>query len=291
MRANRAWPLVAALVLLQGCAFQKMGKELGDGLMQAVNDQSESIGKNVLKGAGEGLREDVLNDATRGKLTDTVLQVESAAVSQLPAVRDELLGPRTEEQLKVLIETLLAAAEARARSTSKGLMVDVGNGLRRDILSAETEARLNQLILEVGNTTRGQTQQMRDDMLGESSQRQVKVMVESAMGAVVDGTDKIRRQAHDELSFVQKNTAETLLVVGGIAAVVMLVVWRQKEKNRLLLQLLARQLQDMADAPSYSATVERLQQQAELLGVKHQLEDALVLQGAVGRRKSKKSPN
>ncbi len=288
--AKRAWP-VLALVLMQGCAFQKLGKELGDGLMQAVNDSSQSIGKNVVKGAGDGLREDVLNDATRGKLTDTVLQVEAAALSQLPAARDELLGPKTDEQMKRLIETLLDSMEARARSTSRGLMVDVGNGLRRDILNADTEARLNQLIMEVGNTTRGQTQQMRDDMLGEASQRQVKVLVDSAMGAVVDGTDKIRRQARDELSFIQKNTAETLLVVGGIAAIVMLVIWRQKEKNRLLLQLLAKQLQDMADAPAYTATLDRLQQQAELLGVKHQLEDALVLQGAIARRGKKKTPN
>lgn len=287
MKAMRAWPLVVA-VLLQGCALQQAGKSLGDGLLQAVNENSEAIGKNLVKGAGRGLNEDVLNDATRGNLTQTALSVEDAALGRLPAARDELLGGRTQEQTRQLLEQLLKAMDEQTKLTSRRLMADTGRGLREEILNDKTREQLNLLLVELGQTARGQTQQMRDDMLGESSQKQVKVLVDGAMGAVVEGTDKIRRQAHDELSFVQKNTAETLLVVGAVASIVVLVTWRQKEKNRLLLHLMARQLHQIGDAPALASTLERLQQQADQLGVRNQLEDALMLQGMITSKRDPK---
>lgn len=296
MKAMRAWPLLLLPILLPGCALQQAGKALGDGLMQAVNENSESVGKGLVKGAGEGLNEDVLNDVTRGKLTDTVISVEDAALRQLPSARDDLLGDRTQQQMKQLVELMLASMEEHTRRTSHALMVDAGRGLREEILNDKTREQLNLLLVELGKTARGQTNQMRDEMLGESSQKQVKILVDGAMGAVVEGTDKIRRQAHDELSFVQKNTAETLLVIGGLAAAVVLMAWRQREKNKLLLNLMARQLQEMADTPALASTLERLQHQAEQMGVRNQLEDALLLQGMITskrkpRRKQRDNQN
>jgi len=288
MKALRAWPLLA-VALCSGCALNKMGKDLGDGLMQAVNESSPSIGENLLKGAGEGLRKDVLNDATRGRITETVTAAGEAAIAQLPEARDKVLNDQTREQLQMMLEALLKQVDKQGRETSRGLLLEAGRGLREDVLNQKTRAELDTMLIELTNTARVQTNQMRDDMLGEATQKHVDVLVRGAMNAVVDGTERIRGQAHAELSFVQRNTAETLLVVGGLAGIVVLFMWRQKEKNRLLLQLLAKQLHDMADAPNYAASVERLQQQAEQMGVRNQLEDAMLLQGMISsRRKGRK---
>jgi len=284
MKVLRMWPLLL-MALGSGCALQKVGKDLGDGLMQAVNDNSATVGQNLLKGAGEGLRNDVLNDATRGRITATVTAAGEAVIAQIPDARDQVLNDKSREQLQLILEALLKSVDEQGRRTSRGLLVEAGRGLREDVLNQKTRAELNTLLIELTNTARVQTNQMRDDMLGEATQKHVDVLVRGAMNAVVDGTERIRTQAHAELSFVQRNTAETFLVVGGVSGVVMLVLWRQREKNRLLLQLLAKQLHDMADAPNYAASVERLEQRAEQMGVRNQLEDAMLLQGMISARR------
>jgi hypothetical protein len=278
MNANRAWPLAAAL-LLQGCALQQAGKSLGDGLMQAVSEKAPEISEGLLKGAGEGLRRDVLNTETQARINDTVERAVNVAMAGLPPLRDEMMGPRTQDQVKLMVETLLDSLEARSQRMERGILREAGAGLRQQILNDETQVRLNELLASLGTTARGQTQHMRDDLLGQDTNKQLQVIVGGAMGAVVKGTDDIRRQAHDELSFVQKNTEVTLVVVGGIATVLIVFFWRQREKNQLVLQLMTRQIQELSGHQTYDEMLERLHNQAEQLGVQNQLQNALVRQG------------
>lgn len=267
--------------------FQMIGKQLGDGLMQAVNDQAPSIGEGVVKGVGQGVRNDVLTDPTTEKLNKTVNDVVAkavatavttageTAVTELPKVREQAIGEPTREQLRAMLEELMIVAEARARHTTRGVVRDA----RDEVLSTETEAKLNALLEQLSTTARAQSALMRDDLLGKTTNKQVQVIVEGAMGAVVDGTERIRRQAHEELSFVQRNTAETMLVIGAVAAAIVAFFWRQKEKNRLLLNLLTRQMFELTEESQRKALLDGIRQKAHALGVDAQLKDALAQEG------------
>lgn len=276
---RRVCALLLLGVLSSGCFLRQAGKAVGDGFMDAVNAQGPTIAEGVVRGASEGLRKDVLSEETNQKLAGTVNTVSDAALAKVPELREQALGHATQAELRQMAELILATLEARSQRTSKTLMRDMGEGLRQEILNEATRVQLAALVEALGGAARGQTKLMRDDLLSEDTHKQVRVIVNEAMGAVVDGTERIRHQAHEELSFIQKNTAETLLVIAILSGLVIWWVYQQREKNRVLLNLLTQQLYQLSQARTGDAVFDRLKEQASEMGVERQFRQVMAQQG------------
>ncbi len=260
---------------LAGCAgtFQGIGNDLGKGILAAVDADGPravtGLSASLTKGLGDGLRHDVLTEQTNRQLAQAVETLGKTAQAQLPGIRDELVGKQTEAQLKATLDELLKALDKQAQATSRHVIVEVGQGLGRDVMSAQNEARLNELVASLGQAATAQTSIMRDQLLANSDER-VRLIVGSAMKEVVLASEEIRLKAHQELSFVQRNATETVVIALGVGAVVIFFIWRQNQKNRMLLELVMGQVHQTS-GDTEDELLRELGKRAKALGVDRQL--------------------
>ncbi|MDQ3266103.1 MAG: hypothetical protein M3Y59_21020 [Myxococcota bacterium] len=120
--------------------------------------------------------------------------------------------------------------------------------------------------MTLSTTARSESVLLRDQLLSEATDRHVQVIAATAMKEVVNASEEIRLKAREELSFVQKNANETILLAAVAGSLIAFFIWRQKEKNRLLLNLLMAQIHTNS-ADKEEQILEGLQAQARQLGV------------------------
>lgn len=261
---------LVALWMLSGCAtvspMEQAGAEFGKGLVSQIDKDGHVTIEALLKTAGDGLRDQVLTDATNQKLAQTVTVLGESTRQQLPAIREELIGAQTEAQLQRTVLALMTLLEARSRRLSRGVMDEVGAGLQEDVLNAATERRLNEMLVTLSTTARAESVLLRDQLLSEATDRHVKVIAATAMQEVVNASEEIRLKAREELSFVQKNANETILLAAVAGSLIAFFIWRQKEKNRLLLNLLMAQIHTNS-GDKEAQILDGLRAQAQQLGV------------------------
>lgn len=266
------------LCLCIGCAtvspWEQAGAEFGKGMTDQLNKDAPHTVENIFKSAGESIRGQVLTEETNAKLAEAVEAVGQSATQQLPAVREELVGKATEERLERILLRLLMTLEQRSPRTARGIMGGVADGIHDDVLDERTEQRLNELLKSLGSTARSETALLRDEVLSPQTDAQMRAIVATAMGEVVNASEEIRQKARAELTFWQKNANETLILVAVIGAIIAFFIWRQKEKNRILLNLLMSQVHTTT-GDKEREIFGRLEEQANQLGVKGPLQSAL----------------
>jgi hypothetical protein len=271
---------------LAGCAtvspWEQAGAEFGKGMSTQLNKDAPPLVENVIKTAGDGLRKDILNPETNQKLAQATAEAVSAAGdaanAKLPLVRETLTGKQSQEELQRLMLALMTVVESRGKRTARGVMDEVGAGIHDDVLSKQNEARLNEMLVSLGGTARGETARLRDEVLSQQTDKALRVIVATAMDEVVNASEEIRQKAHNELSFVQKNAAESIIAAGIVGALIAYAIWRQKEKNRILLNLLLAQVHNTSKDRE-EEIFGRLEQQAQQLGVLGPLKNALASVG------------
>ena len=266
--------LACATLALAGCAtvnpVEQAGNDFGKGFLAAMDKDAPKTVDTLMKKVGEDLRTTVLTDETNEKLatmaSTTMTALGDATAAQLPKIRDEALGKATEAELRKLLVTLMAVMDAQSRQTVRGMMGEVGTGMEVRVLSPGTERRLNEILASLGTTARDQSRLMRDDMLSPDTDRQLRIIVATAMDEVVAASERIREKAHAELSFVQRNANISIVMAGAVGVILAYLTWRQKEKNRMLLQLLLAQVHATSEDLETEIHA-KLREQAKQLGV------------------------
>ena len=286
-----ALALACAGLAFGGCAtvnpVEQAGNDFGKGFLTAMDKDAPKTVDTLMKKVGEDLRTTVLTDETNEKLATTVSVLGEATAAQLPKIRDEALGKATEAELRKILVTLMAVMDVQSRRTVRGVMGEVGTGVEGRVLSPETEKRLNEILISLGTTARDQSRLMRDDMLSPDTDKQLRVIVATAMDEVVAASERIREKAHAELSFVQRNANISIVIACAVGVILAYLTWRQKEKNRMLLQLLLAQVHaTSADLETEIHT--KLREQAQQLGVLGPLRAALAKQGKPEQEKGRK---
>jgi hypothetical protein len=277
---------------LAGCAtvnpLEQAGNDFGKGFLASMDKDAPKTVDALVKRVGDDIRTDVLTDETNEKLATTVSAIGAATAAQLPRLRDEALGKATEAELRKILVTLLAVMDAQSKRTVRGMMGEVGTGVERNVLSPGTERRLNEMLESLGATARDQSRLMRDDILSPDTDQQLRIIIATAMDEVVSASERIREKAHAELSFAQRNANISIVIACLVGAALAYVTWRQKEKNRVLLELLLAQVHAVSGDREQEIHA-RVLEQAKHLGAHGQLRAMLARQGKGGKAEEEKA--
>jgi hypothetical protein len=280
---------LAALLALAGCAnFKGIGEDLGTGLGKGILTQLDTQGpktvNKLVATAGTTVRSDVLNDATNAQLATAAQTAVNAAVTaagkgveaELPGIREGLVGKQTEAQLQETLTALLKTLDRQAQLTSRDVLRQAGIGLENDVMSLKNQARLNEILTSLGKTAADQGEIVRNRLLTGDDEH-VKMIVATAMKEVVVASEEIRMKAHQELSFVQRNATESIIFASVVGTVVIFLIWRQNQKNRILLELVMSQLKAGPEAEG-NALLGKVEEKAAALGIERQLFSLKALQ-------------
>ncbi|MBE7173119.1 MAG: hypothetical protein INR73_21260 [Williamsia sp.] len=284
--------LFVAALLLTGCkALEKGGDKLGTGL----NKNTKQMGRNLVSGLQEGLADSRFREDLK-KLLDTVIQEAGWNANKAAlALRDSLLsekwslftrqlvedlsGQQTRENLALLREALVGDT---TRLKVKRLLAEAMN----EVLNEQTYQKLAALRDELlGARTEAQLAVLRDQLLGEKTNAAIKAIVDTAMVTIAYRMRHDVKDAVDEnASFIQKYAGRLLILLGAIAAVIILLVWRNRQKYLKLVTLLTANIHDIPDQGTYDDLTTRIKRSALVSGVEPTLRKVLKENGLVAEQ-------
>lgn len=282
--------IAAAIIVLSGCRVEKIGKDLSNG----VSQNAEAIARNMMTGINKGLSDTAFkqnlyhfidslvstagNSANRSakNLIDSLTSerlvlftarlVEEATGKRLKenlaALRNELIGEATNERVKFLVSTAVAST-----------------------LNDETNARIARLRDELlGEATNYQLSRLRDSLLGDRTALAIKAILDSSLrsASVFLQTD-LRKGIDSNASIIQKYAVRWLLLLGAIAAVIIFLVWRSKQKYAKTVTVLTSQINSIPDQKSYDELTSRIKDKAIETGVEPTLRKVLMENGLMGK--------
>ena len=287
---NKLLIALSVLCLFTGCHIEKLGKDLSSG----VSQNAEAIARNLMSGVNKGLSDSAfkanmyyLVDSLVGTaggsanrsvkmLMDTLLSdkfifytrrlVEEASGEHLKTnvalLRNELLGSKTSEEVKAIVTTAL-------------------NSILNDETTAKIAALRNELL---GDATTQQLTKLRDSLLGPKTADAIKAIVDSAMtNFAYHMNGDVKKAVDGNASFIEKYAGRLLLLLGAIAVVIILVIWRTKQKYVQMSTLLASQINAIPDQKTYDELTTRIKEKAVETGVEPALRKVLLNNGLMGK--------
>lgn len=288
----RKYILLCLLVLFifSGCRFERIGNDLSKG----ISSNTESMGYNAVQGVKKSLADSVFEkrlmllvdsmvttagysaNRTVKNLMDTLLSerwveftrqlIEEATGRKLQgnitALRNELLGTATNERIQVLLTTAMSTV------FNDGLQIRLA-ALRDELLGINT----------LDNVSR-----IRDSLLGPKTNQAIRAIVDSAMMTFAYRMkNDINPSLQENLSFIQRNATTLLVVLGIIALVIIIVIWRLKEKYAKTTTVLASQINNIPDVRTYDELTNRIKTKAIETGVEPTLRKVLEDNGLLGK--------
>jgi len=281
---------VTVLLIFSSCRVEKIGKDLSNG----VSQNAEAIARNMMTGINKGLSDssfkqnlyhlidsmvstagnsanrsakNIIDSITSEKLVlFTARLVEEATgrklKENLTSLRNELIGAATNERVKLLVSTAVSSA-----------------------LNDETNTRLAKLRDELlGDATNYQLSRLRDSLLGDRTAMAVKAILDSSLkSASVFLQNDLRKGIDSNASIIQKYAVRWLLLLGAVAAVIIFLVWRSKQKYAKTVTVLTSQINSIPDQKSYDELTSRIKEKAIETGVEPTLRKVLVENGLMGK--------
>jgi hypothetical protein len=261
--------LCTLAVVLCGCSFKELGKDLGGGLAEGAATKADSVGGHFVAGVVDTLS----SRETREKLNSVIDELGKALAKQAMATRDTLLGEYTRLWIARLKHDLLG----------EETVAQVG-ALRDQVLGLRTRNMLGEMRDELlGDSTKGKAAALRDELLGPATRTAVQAIVDSAMvGLVRRYRQDLRPELDAQRSFVERNATWFLLMVAGLSIAVIGFVWWQKGKYRKLAALLTYQIHGIPDQGVYDHLTHGVQKKAQEAGAEPLLRKVLTDQGLLG---------
>lgn len=284
------YSFLAATIFVSGCRVEKIGKDLSSG----VSQNAEAIAKNLMTGIHKGLSDSAFkqnlynlidslvgtagNSANRTakNLVDTLTSekltlftarlVEEATGEKLKTnlanLREELIGATTTDRVKFLVSTAVASA-----------------------LNDETNARIAKLRNELlGDATNYQLSRLRDSLLGDRTASAVKAILDSTLKSTSNFLQNdLRKGIDSNASIIQKYAVRWLLLLGAVAALIIFLVWRSKQKYAKTVTVLTSQINAIPDQRSYDDLTSRIKEKAVETGVEPTLRKVLQENGLMGK--------
>ena len=275
--------LFAIALLLTGCkALEKGGDKLGAGL----NKNTKSMGKNLVAGLHEGLTDSSFREDLKKLLDSVILEAGWSANKSALALRDSLLsekwflftrqlvedltGIKTKSNLTQLREVLVGDT---ARLKTKRLLSEALD----EVLNERTNAKIARMRDElIGAKTEEQLSVLRDQLLGPRTNAAIKAIVDTAMLTIAyHMRHDVKEAVGENASFIEKYAGRLLILAGAIAAFIIFLVWRNRQKYFKLVTLLTSQIHDIPDQDSYNDLTSRIKRSAVVTGVEPTLRKVL----------------
>lgn len=289
--------LLLLLLFAGGCNIEKMGSQLSNGLKKNTRE----IGRNTILGAGDGLADSLFQQRLHhlldsvlatagtkgaeaaGKLLDSLLSerwpvfvsqlVEEATGRQLrrnlsnvtgdlQLTVTNLLGPANREQLRLLVATALSEI------TNERLRLAAA-GMREEL---------------TGEAMRSNLGQMGAALLNDKTNAAIKAIVDTAMLTIAYRMrNDVKDAVGENASFIQRYAGRLLLLMGAIALIIIVVVWRLKQKYARMTTVLASQIYAIPDQTAYDDLTSRIKEKATIAGIEPTLRKMLEENGLLGK--------
>jgi len=262
--------IVAVSLLTGGCSsmLNGAGEDLGNGAMKPVNTYADSIGYNLVRGARTslGARE------TRQIIDSLLSNIGDSTNWELSRLRDSLLGEESRLKIVALRESLFGAA------TKEDLLE-----IKNSVLDTNLKNYISEVLEKFDNSARGAGAGLRDSLLGARSNTLIKAILDTAMN---DFQARLKYEVYPDmranLSFVERNAAWLIVLIGAIALTIIWFVWRQREKYMRMTKMLTYHISELPDATSREALKSSISQNAKMIGIEGDLRELLMKQGLLG---------
>lgn len=286
--------IITATILLAllatGCRFERIGNDLSAG----VSKNTEAIGKNLFTGVAKGLSDSAFRSSMYTLVDSVTLTAGSGVNRSVKQLMDTLLSEKWIDFTRSLVE------EATGQRLRNNIAL-----LRTRLLGPETNAQVQALLANAMSTVFNDglplrlaalrdeltgpamlqnVAALRDNLLGPATNNAIRAIVDSAMMAVAFRMkNDINPSLQDNLSFIQRNATSLLVVVGIIALVIIIVIWRLKEKYAKTTTVLASQINAIPDSRTYDELTSRIKDRATETGVEPTLRKVLKNNGLLGK--------
>lgn len=275
---------------LAGCRIEKLGKDLSNGFSQG----SEAIASNAMTGVQKALRDsafkqnlyslvDSLTRSAGANVSEPVRRILDTLTSErvllltkriieeatgeklkgnLASLRNELLGAATNDRVRLLVETAVASA-----------------------LNDDTNKRLARLRDEVlGDATNLRLMRIRDSLLGEKTAVALRAVLDSSLGRASRFLETdLRKGIDSNASIIEKYAVRWLLLLAAIAAFIIWLVWRNRQKYAKMVTVLTSQINAIPDQRAYDELTARIKDKAIETGVEPNLRKVLQENGLMGK--------
>ena len=278
---------------LNGIRFEKIGNNLGAG----VASKSKDIGTNLVDGALTRVSSGQEKELLKHLLDSMILNAGLSANKQVISLRDSILNDITNAKLNRLINE--AMKNAVGDSTKAKLAA-----LRNELIGANTRIQLAALRNELlGNETNSKVQKIvhdamaallndsvsiklglvRDTLLSDKTNRMLKAIIDTAMLGIADKLrDAINPQIKENLGFIKKYATELLTTIALLAAGIIVLVWRNRQKYLKAVTLLTSNIQNIPDQHVYDQLTAKIKTDAVKSGIEPTLRTVLKDNGLLG---------
>jgi hypothetical protein len=125
---------------------------------------------------------------------------------------------------------------------------------------------------------------LRDSLLNDKTNAAIRAIVDSTMVTIAYRMrNDVNPALQDNLSFIQRNATTLLIVLGVIAVVIIVVIWRLKQKYAKMTTLVASQIYSIPDQNAYDDLTARIKEKATIAGVEPDLRKVLEQNGLLGK--------
>lgn len=267
--------LIIILIFTQSCSFEKMGRNLGNG----VAGSTDTLGHNLVA----GIRDELAKPETRLKLSKLLDSLVSSVADtlnpKLSGIRDSLLNHKTLLWVDSLVEALTGR---QLKLNIDSIQVTLMGKTKTDVLQIRNAFR--ELLEEMlSDSTKGKIGAMRDELLGAKTDSAINRIVDHAMTTIASRykTD-LNPQVKGDVSFISKNAEGLLITLGAIAVLIILLVWRNKRKYVQMVALLSKHIYQIPDRQVYDNVTSKIKDEAISAGLEPDLRNLLNKNGMLG---------
>ena len=292
--------LLSCSLLFQSCMnFKNIGGDLGEGLLDELDNRSDTITYKLGKGLIDGLTDELTRYETQKKLSialDSLFMRLGYSVNrETVALRDSLLGDVTRKWIQDVRDDLLGAGTRKHAALLRDELLGMNTlrhimNMRNELLGYNTSTRLRTLIEEVlSDTTIGRVGKLRDELLGERTKGALASIVDSAMVSLISRyRSGLQPELQGDLTFLQRNITWILITIGVIVIVIIGFVWQKKEKYAKLTALLANQIHQVPQDGEFETLKKNISSKAKEEKLEPLLRELLTEYGILGDEKRAK---
>jgi hypothetical protein len=296
VRKSMIKSIIAPLIIfLSGCsAFRSVGDNLGEGLMEQLKQNADTIGFELVKGVRESFTSEKSQKELSALIDSLIFHLGYSTNVQVRSLRDSLLNEYVNRWIRGVIEDAIGDStrlklgflrdEVLGDRTLKLLM-----NMRNELLGYRTRQLTTSIIADFRNellndTTLRRLGAVRDVLLGPETNAAISSIVDSAMVSLVRRyrTD-LSPELESDLSFIQRNVIWILVAAGIVAIVVIWVFWQKKQKYLKLTRMLTYQIYDIPQKDIKESLKEKIRSNALQIGLEADLREELAAQGILSK--------
>ncbi len=292
--------LLLFICMIYSCSgFEKIGSDLGAG----VSTKTKDIGNNLVDGALTRLNNGPEKEQLKHLLDSMISNAGLSANKQVVALRDSIINDITTARLNRLISQAMQSAVGDSTKAKLAALRDELLGaklrmqiaaLRNDLLGDETNLRMQRILKDAMSSVLNDSVSiklgvLRDTLLGSKTNNMLKTIIDTAMLSISQRLrDDLNPQLKDNLTFIKKYATQILITLALLAAGIITLVWRNRQKYLKTVALLTSHIQSIPDQRIYDDLTAKIKNDAIKAGVEPTLRTVLKDNGLLGTESWKK---